>query len=196
MADNSTTQDISRIPQPPLRDSQPQAQARASAAIAQQLNAQAMLNDLLRQVSGSLARIQLHQLASIGTDDEPRHVQITEVPIHHNQGADVFQIRFEEDRHQKQKTKREKTWSVTLAFDIGKFGPVHVKLSLIKDVINTTFWAEQSETKQLIDSHLEILHKHYVAAGLGIGHMICHLGAPPQPIVSTTKASFIVDIQA
>lgn len=193
---SSNTAEATRLLQPPLRYSQPQAQARSVATSMQLQNSQALLNELLRQVTGSLARIQLHQLASIGMEEEPHLSQITEIPIHHQQGADVFHIRIEEDRTQKQKARRDKTWSVTLAFDIGKFGPIHVKLSLIKEVINTTFWAEQAATKQIIDSQLDILHKNYVKAGLGIGHMICHLGAPPQTVTRGAQATCIVDVQA
>lgn len=193
---NSNPVNTDRTPLPPLRYSQLQAQARIATNIMQQLNSQTLFNELLRQLTGALARIQLQQLASLGNEDETTRVQLTEVPIRHDHGTDVFHIRIEEDRHQKQMAKREKTWSVTLAFDIGKFGPLHVKLSLIKDVINTTFWAEQEDTKQLIDSQLAILHQNFVKAGLGIGHMICHLGLPPQPIPPKTQARFIVDTQA
>jgi hypothetical protein len=186
--------DNKQTPLPPLRHFQPQAQPRIPSSITQQPNSQTMLQDLLRQVSGALARIQLHQLASMHTEDDTNRVQFTEIPLRHDNGIDVFHIRIEEQQNRKEKNQQENTWCVMLAFELGKFGPVHVKLTLVNDMINTTFWAEQNTTKTLIASQIDILHQNFTKAGLAVGHMGCHHGKPPQPAKS--RPNFFVDVQA
>ena len=187
--------DLHRAVLPPLRHAPPQAQAKAQPTLAQQSTPQAMMTELMRQVTGALARIQLHQLASISTEEEPNRVQHTELPLRHDHGVDIFHIRMEEDKGQKNKASEDRDWSVSLAFDIGKFGPIHVKLTLVQNLINTTFWAEQENTKHMIDTQLQILHKNYIDAGLGIGHMVCHHGNPPEPAQATKTSEFILDIK-
>lgn len=185
-----------RSPAPPLRHAMPEAQAKTAASLLQHTTAQRMLGELLRQVDGNLARIQLHQLASLHKEHDAARVISTEIPLHHGSGTDVFHVRIDEQPAQQQTTPREKTWSITLAFDIGEMGPVHVKLTLGGDIINTTFWAQQASTKHAIDTQLSVLQHNMLKAGLSIGHIVCHHGQPPQPMVNPSQPSYIVDVQA
>ena len=149
----------------------------------------------MRQVGGSLARIQLHQLASLSRDHDVARVLSTEFPLQHGQGADVFHVRIDEHVPHSTTQYRKKTWSITLAFELAELGPIHVKLTLGADIINTTFWVAHTSTKEAIDSQLGLLQQNMVKAGLKIGQMTCHQGQPPQLIADPTRPSFIVDVQ-
>ncbi len=164
---------------PPLRGVPPLPQAAAPASLAGLPPAEAG-RELLQQVEGALARIQLHQLQSLPGSEAGRAVWAMELPLRHGQDIDLFGLRIERDAEHNAGTPAQRdTWSVTLAFDLGELGPVRARVSLYDGQISAQFWTEQPATRQRFEDHLATLHERLRNAGLQIGRLGCHSGMPP-----------------
>lgn len=182
---------------PPLTNTQPQPQARV-APFPLLLEPAKLLQGLLHQVEASLARLQLHQLASQPVDGEQRQVWLLELPIRRDQTVDVMHLRIErEEDSPDQKNRRNGTgWTVKVAFDLEGLGPVQARVGLHSGMVSTAFWTERSDTHELFHQHLSELRRHMQAAGLDVGGISCQLGSAPQPVQDTPQRSGILDERA
>lgn len=157
----------------------------ADTATALQLIAARLFAELHHQAEGALARIQLHQLASL-PQDENSHKQLWqfELPISHPEGHDEFLIQFEKETRPAEQA--EDHWSVTLNFNIPPTGPVRARLSLIADEISSHFTAELDEGVKRIEQFLPTLNEAFSRAGLKVGKLSASQGSavkrPDQPI--------------
>lgn len=182
---------------PPLSGNQPHAQSRA-APLPLLLDPGKLLQGLLQQVESSLARLQLHQLASQPTEGEQRQVWLLELPVRRDQNVDVLHLRIErENGDQDGEAGPNKTgWTVKLAFDLDGLGPVQARVGLHHGLVSTAFWSERRDTHSLFQQHLSELRRQLVEAGLDVGAMSCQVGQPAQPPGPQPPRSGIVDEQA
>ena len=181
---------------PPMPHTALHAQASVSPTLTQQMNLQQMLFELLRSVEGSLARLQLSQLISSTPEEDGRRSWVLELPIQTDDNFDLIQLRI--DKQQKgQDKKKDTTWSVTLAFNLKGLGPIQTRISLVNESINTTFWAENNKTANLINEHLQTLRDQYAEVGLNIGILSAHSGQPPHPTPTNTNLpQILLDVEA
>ena len=170
---------------PPMRGATPQAQPGAKANLAGMTNLPLLLLELGKQVESSLARTQLHQVASMPASEQSPTNLAFELPIRNNGHIDIFDIVInEEDKQNRDEKDNKQQWDISLAFDLGGLGPVHAKLRMIDNKISTTFWTESAETTQLFNKNLENLRQRYHQAGLESSELCCYPGKPP---VSTSS---------
>jgi hypothetical protein len=150
-----------------------------------QLLAARLFAELQHQAEGALARVQLHQLASL-PQDENSHKQFWqfELPIAHPEGHDEFLIQFE--REARPAAEAGDRWSVMLNFNIPPTGPVRARLSLIADEISSHFTAEDVEGARRIEQLLPTLYEAFSRAGLKVGKLSAAQGVavsrPDQPV--------------
>ncbi len=130
-----------------------------------------LLQLLLRHTEGSLARVQLHQLSSLPTDDGTRHVWQFELPIARPHGDyDEFLVRLERERNPNADDTEGYRWRVTLNFNLAQLGPIQAQLSLLEEQeVSTLFLAERDDSAQLIKQQLPLLEQAFTRAGLRIG---------------------------
>ena len=169
-------------PAPPLRGLPPQAQAASAPSLARVSFASAALNELQQQTDGSLARLQLNQLASLPDSTEPQPSWLLELPLRHQAQVDLFHLRIghEASKHA-DNAVAGRPWVVNLAFDLPGLGPVRARVAILGEQVSTTFWAEQAGTTQAFHTHLETLRQNLQQAGLGVGDLVCRTGQAPQP---------------
>ncbi len=163
---------------PPLPNSQPFAQPRqpTGAAALRNLSLPQQLRELLRQVDGGLARIQLSQLASLGEDDN-RRGWLLDLPLRHGDQFDLLQIRIDEERGGKGR-KAASRWSVSLAVELEGLGEIHMRVSLGGGAVSATFWAADARSAELFEQHLGELQQRLQAAGLRVGKLSARHGSP------------------
>ncbi len=131
-----------------------------------------LLNQLFRQIEGSLARIQLNQLASLPTEDgNNRQVWQFDIPVRHPHGFDSFQLKVERERHHGKKRDTAHRWRVSLHFDLEPLGPVQAQVTLLGEEVSALFLAERKESATLIEQHLSALDLAFSRAGLKVGHL-------------------------
>lgn len=166
---------------PTLPNSRPQAQPSVTANLANISNVLLLLQELGKQAEASLARTQLHQIASTTNATDTNNNQwALELPVRNNPQVDIFDMVIEDESNPSKEDEDEKhRWSVNLAFDLPGLGPVHSKLQLIENKIVTTFWAERPETRELFKTHQEELLKRYRDNGVDATELHCFQGKPP-----------------
>ncbi len=131
-----------------------------------------LLNQLFRQTEGSLARIQLNQLASLPSEDgNNRQVWQFDIPVRHPNGFDNFQLKVEREQHQGKKRDARHRWRVSLHFDLESLGPVQAQVTLLGEEVSALFLAERKESATLIEQHLSALDLAFSRAGLKVGHL-------------------------
>jgi len=134
--------------------------------------------ELLRQVEGVLARVQVQQLQSLHAENQGRQLWAMELPIKTHQGIDLFDFRIERDAQQQADDEARTPWSVTLAFDLAGLGAIRTVISLRGETISTQFWAEQRDTSRLFNQHLDNLRNQFDQVGLNVGKLECRCGTP------------------
>lgn len=169
-------------PAPPLRGLALQAQAASAPTLARASLAGIALDELQQQTDGSLARLQLNQLASLPNSTEPQPSWLLELPLRHESQVDLFHLRIgREAATHTDNAATGRPWVVSLAFDLPGLGPVQARVAVLGEQVSTTFWAEQVNTTQAFHSHLETLRQNLQQAGLGVGDLVCRTGQAPQP---------------
>lgn len=177
---------------PPLHPQIPQSQARVVETIAQ-LNTEHLLTQLLQQTEGGLARIMSQQLHNV-THDPQRPLWLLELPVRHEGGVDMFDLRIQRDPEEQANSadQARHTWTVMLGFDLQNLGPVRAQVSLIQNQISTYWWAQHTSTVDLFHQYVAQLQHRISAAGLKVDKLQCKLGIPdtnktmtPPPISNT-----------
>lgn len=170
----------------------PQSQARAVEMVTQ-LNTEHLLTQLLQQTEGGLARILSQQLHTVSHDPQ-RPLWLLELPVRHEGGVDVFDLRIQRDPQEQANAadKARHTWTVMLGFDLQGLGPVRAQVSLVQNQISTYWWAQHTSTVDLFHEHMAQLQHRISAAGLKVDKLQCKLGIPdanqastPPPISNT-----------
>lgn len=169
------------VPAPTLPNSAPQPQRSAPANLANISNMLVLLQELGRQAEASLARTQLHQIASTTTVVDGNTQQwALELPVRNQDQVDIFDMVIEDDqRRASDEDESQHRWSVNLAFDLPGLGPVHVKLQMIDNKIATRFWAEEVHTSQLFQEHMGELLRRYHEHGVEPAEFHSFHGKPP-----------------
>lgn len=147
------------------------------------------LDSLLKLATAAIARLQTHQLSSLGqTQTTPDGLLLTtwqmEIPMHSNQQLVPLQVRIQHEQPSTPDNKREamdSQWRISLAFDLDPLGPLQVQAQLLHNRLSSQLWAEQASTAKLIDQELPHLREQLNSAGLDVDELVCHQGTPPQP---------------
>ncbi len=183
----------SATPPPPLRGGQPQPQASANTTLAN-ATLSAATTEIVRQTEGALARLQLSQVASLPSEQQPQRLWTLELPVQHDQRTDLFQLRIEEETSG---SARDNTtpWSVMLAFDLPSLGPVHARILVNGPQVSATLWAEHPSTAALFNAQLEELRAGLQRAGMLVGRIACTEGSPAAP-PATPGNTPLVDTRA
>jgi hypothetical protein len=153
-------------------------QPRAAPTVAGLPDVPAVLEELLRDVEGTLARMQVQQVhARSSQEGAGAAFYLMELPVRSHDGVDLFHLRIARERAAAGDTDSAR-WTVTLAFELEALGPVRVRVSLLRERVSAVFFAERQDTQTLIAAHLTALREKLAQAGLPIGHLESVRGRP------------------
>lgn len=161
-----------------------------------------VIENLLRQSSGVLAKIQLNQLASLdqsrpasSNDSQSLQQWFFELPL--NTGArmdNVFiHIQQKEAGKSGKENAQEKSWQLDLGFDLGEFGKVHIEVFLVKHSARSILWAESNPTYQKINEQLAQLKTNLEQLGVNVERLECRQGKVPER-KSTRITTRLIDV--
>ncbi|MEL0169127.1 MAG: flagellar hook-length control protein FliK [Pseudomonadaceae bacterium] len=146
------------------------------------------LGSLLRLTASLLARIQHHQLQSMGqtqtfSDGSNQTTWQLEIPLRDGQQFNHVQVRIQRDESAPTPRQPEPVpvWEVRLAFNLDHLGTMQAIARLRNDKVSSELWAERQETLGLISSEISALRDRLLAKGLDVGELSCHQGTPPPP---------------
>lgn len=181
---NATTPLPPRTAETPPHTALPQPHAQQEATISVIKNLPQLIEQLQQQTESTLARIQTHQL-QMASNESHRTGWLLELPVRHEHGVDLFDLRIQPDAQGKRADEIAHGWTILLAFDLAGLGPMRVQVQLQGERISAYWWAEQPDTTRLFQEHVATLHSRLQAAGLQIEQLRCQTGMPK--ITTTTK---------
>ena len=181
-----------QVPPPPQRSARSQPQAQANPTLVGITSVLNVLGEIGKQTEGALARLLLHQLASLPQQDQNTALWMFELPVQHQGKTDLFQFTIQEEEREKDDQDQPR-YSIFLSFDLAGLGPVHIKLSYARERIYATAWAEEQATASLLQQEMKELSHRFEKAGITVGHLRCQHGTPPEPAIRCVHQS-VLDI--
>lgn len=154
--------------------------------LAKEMAAEGDLEGLLKLAAAAIARLQTHQLSSLGqTQINAEGNLLTtwqmEIPMRDQQQLVPLQVQIQsEERPSKKKEPGQVVWRVDLAFDLAPLGPLQVQAQLMAGSISSHFWAERAGTASLINLELQHFRQRLLDLGLEVGELDCQQGVPPR----------------
>jgi len=139
------------------------------------------IKELMSKTEGAVAKITLNQLASSNIEHTGnRQTWQIEIPFLSNQSSESVFLQIErEDAPNAQHKEEEQKWTISLEMNPPKLGLIKNKLSLKKQHVNADFWAENPETRGLIQQHLDVFKKQLIRANLQPEHIQASNGTGP-----------------
>jgi flagellar hook-length control protein FliK len=134
--------------------------------------------ELLAKTDGALARIQLHQLASIPTETVPVPL-FAEIPLRDGDRADVLRLAIEPQAQGQERPDAPRAWTVWLSLSPGDLGPVHCRITVQGESAAVSFWAERADTARLFQERLGELEAGLADDGFTAGRLHAQAGIPP-----------------
>ncbi len=137
------------------------------------------LVDLFKGLEGVLARIQLHQIATLQSEEGNKTVWQLELPIRHANQTDTFEMRIERQKQGSSSDEASHAWTLTIKFDLKPLGPMHANLTLRGgDELSTIFWAKQQQTLSLLHKNMPLLRSNLEKMGLKVNRIEAYHGEP------------------
>ena len=187
------TSSLSRLPMPFFRHMQLQPQKAQIPTLALLQHRDQITDELIRQVEGSIARVQLSQLASIPQDSNAPPSWTLELPLRHGENVDIVQLRIEKEDAQ-DGDEKEARWQITLTLDMPDIGSIYANITVRGEHASTTLWAEDHATVKLIDNNLALLRDALEQHGVKTGEIRCQHGTPSAPL-NRQRHTLLVDTQ-
>lgn len=165
--------------------SQPRISPRAATGIKPDGLDQLLLR-LFGMTESALSRISLHQVATAEAQQQGDARWKTEFPLVFPNGEfGVLQLFIDRELPEaetgRDRPEEEHTWTLSMALDLPELGPLHVRLRLKGQILETRILAEHAATAQRLTEHLPHLKKQLKEQGLEIARLDCHEGKPDKP---------------
>lgn len=178
----------------------PMAATIASQPLPPQFAELARLQLLLREVEGTLARVQLNQLSMLREPDtasQTTQLWLTDVPVRDKQQLQWLQLQVE--RRQNGADKPDETadnWQVTLNLETLSLGQLQAAISLQEMQVQVILTATSATTVMLLEQDLDWLHEKLAALDLNVTQCRCRLGKVDwlSPVDNNERGEALLDI--
>lgn len=139
------------------------------------------IKELISKTEGAISKITLNQLASTNIDNiSSRQTWQIEVPFLNQNASESIFLRIEQDEApQKKSNKMDSQWTISLEINPPKLGLIKNKLTLNNHRISSSFWAEESETRDLIFQHLSSFKEQLSRANIKTDNIQLQKGTGP-----------------
>jgi hypothetical protein len=125
---------------------------------------------LLAKTEGAIARITLDQLASLPHNEESQNSWQISLPFTNGQHTESLNLKIKREPS-RNPAQQQAGWSVVLELNPPGMAPLHCKVSLHADKVDTYFWSDSEPNLQQVQEHLGLLAQRYAEAGLTTGHL-------------------------
>lgn len=168
---------------PPLQSAQtlpPMTAAAQNLPIPAQFAELARLQLLLREVEGTLARVQLNQLSMLREPDAnspTSQVWLTDVPVRDKQQLQWLQLQIERRKNAAADAEQgDDHWQVTLNLETLTLGQLQAAIRLQNNQLQVILTAQSLTTLNLLEQDLDWLHEKLTALDLTVSQCRCRLG--------------------
>ncbi len=129
-------------------------------------------------VQSALARITVHQLASLPDDPGAPPQWLLDIPLRNGERFEVLHLHiFREPKPRD--PSFPPAWCVRLTFDLVTLGPVAVLVTYHALAISVSVWATEPSTAALFENHLNTLKQQLIHDGIHLNHIRCECGKAP-----------------
>lgn len=186
-------------PPPPYRGALPVAQPPARPSIEATQPPDKIMQVLLAETDGALARQTLLQAASLpdqgsaaaGTHRPEASVQrwAFEIPFATPQGPTIAQFEIARDAQGRGQDRIAPIWRARFAVDIEPLGAIHAQVAVMGERTAVTLWAERAESAALMRNSVQSLTDDLRAADLEPLEVVVRAGSPPRPRATLTASA-------
>lgn len=166
---------------PPLRGKIPRARALDIPPIDPASGAEEIGKHLLERTESALARMRLHQHASLPEVHVKTADWSTELPVVIGGHLALLQLQIHRDQHGAAEDPELRGWQMRFAINLPGLGEVGAQVSLRGSATGVMLWASERATSEALESDIEGLRGALEGAGLAPGAVIVRHGAPPAP---------------
>ncbi|MET3896116.1 hypothetical protein ABIB57_000040 [Devosia sp. UYZn731] len=142
---------------------------------------------MLGRAEGSLARLRLHQHASLpetATAGAPADWS-TDIPVLIGTYQTVMQLQIHRDATGPEQSVSERGWQIHFAMDLPKLGEVGAQVGLRGGVTSVRLWATNGVTAARLEQAVPELSQSLAAAGLRPGIIVVRADEPVPPPTAT-----------
>lgn len=193
-AATSPASEATAAPEPPPGEARG---AEARAAEPRAPGPEATLERLARAVGAALARVQVHQAASIPAQEGGAVWQF-DLPVAGEGHRDAVEVRIARDGRGRSPEAAEagNGWTLALHFDLPETGPVDVRLGVAGDAVAGTFWCSDPTARARFDAALPRLSDALGRAGLRVETLATAAGPAPMDERTPRPATALLDARA
>jgi hypothetical protein len=169
---------VVQIP-PPLRGTTPRARASEPPPLDAGDAPEEIGKHLLERTESALARVRLHQHASL-PDPAGRAAEWSmDLPVLIGTHQTLMQMQIHRDQHSETETVAERGWQMRFAINLPDMGEVGAQVSLRARTVGVMLWASDPEASAALDAEVAALRDSLAMAGLQPGAVIVRHGEPP-----------------
>ena len=169
---------VAQIP-PPLRGSIPRARGLDAPPVDPNAAPEEVGRQLLERTESALARVRLHQHASL-PDPAGRTADLSlDLPVMIGTHQTLMQLQIHRDQHNETDAAAERGWQMRFALNLPGMGEVGAQVTLRGGAIGVMLWATEPEASVALDSEIGSLREALANAGLQAHAVIVRQGEPP-----------------
>lgn len=134
------------------------------------------MNELARQVEGTLARMTTTQVTN-SAQDAPVQSMLIELPVRHDDRASMLRLRIGKDDSRPEHGAPD-AWTVEAALDLGAIGALHARISLNGYRVGVQLRADSPAIVDTLNARAPELEAMLRDAGLEVDRIVCRHGMP------------------
>jgi hypothetical protein len=150
------------------------------------------LNELARQVEGTLARLTTTQIQNTTQSSTPSAVMI-ELPVRVDDRASMLRLRIEREASQ-ERQEGDSSWTIEAALDLGAQGGLHARISLTGSRLAVQLRADSAFVVEELAARSPELASLLRESGLSIDRIVCLHGMPVSP--ASKPVHRLLDVRA
>ncbi|ODT81052.1 MAG: hypothetical protein ABS76_13210 [Pelagibacterium sp. SCN 64-44] len=172
---------VAQIP-PPLRGSVPRARLAEPPPLDIEAGPEAAGRQVLERTESALARLRLHQHASLPEQASRGTEWSVDLPVLAGGQSALLHIQIHRDAPQAEgENPADRGWQLRFAINLSGLGEVGAQVSLRAGATGVMLWAAEPETAQALEAGLDDLRRALAEAGLTPGALVVRHGEPPAP---------------
>jgi len=172
---------VAQIP-PPLRGSLPRARLVEPPPLDTEAGPEAVGRQVLERTESALARLRLHQHASLPEHASRGTEWSVDLPVLAGGQSALLHIQIHRDAPQNEgENPAERGWQLRFAINLAGLGEVGAQVSLRAGATGVMLWAAEPETAWALEAGLGELRDALAEAGLTPGALVVRHGEPPAP---------------
>ena len=171
---------VAQIP-PPLRGTTPRARASEPPPIDADDTPREVGRQLLERTESALARVRLHQHASLPDPVGRTADWSMDLPVMVGTQQTLLHLQIHRDQQNEAEAAAERGWQLRFALNLPGMGEVGAQVSLRARAVGVMLWATEPAASAVLDAEVAALRESLAAAGLHPGAIIVRHGEPPAP---------------